>query len=575
MGTCGARKGYKIFSINTTIRNPKRNFDFLQSFKKFDGQIMDDINLYKYFFELVKNGIYKFSNISESVKAKLDQDIQLSDSEVCTAIENNPQATGLSGRVMTQLRALKDSGLLIFEKGKKRGKYKISITKLGNELLENPKNAPNIYAKIMIGLHANNPCRRNLLNKSRPFLNTLFVISEVNRMWGELGNDPKGILQHEFSVFVLSMKDCNYKECAREIIKYRNKFKYEINNEYLLEYLNDKGILPLSIKSILKDYTDDVFRKFEMTGLIIKHGAHNYIYYNFSKYNLEKIQTILNEFSNYSFIEFASPQAYYDFQSNVSLPWEKDELIRRKIVEAKARVLKITIDNSLTLNDQEEMLDRFFYNQSLSKAIKKYNFSLIFKELLILSGSIKCKSKFDDISEPLRLEYLLALAIGKKYGVTGLISNIIYNEDGLPLHCAPSNKSDIIFHDRNGSYIIEPTMQKGRNQQLNSETTNIVRHVKDEERKTGLTYRVIMIAPFVHADVVDYFSYNVKEKQIRIAALTIEKIIEFLFANQTIIELNNSFDEIVEHLKKDAISEFTDSINRYRFPLSNIEEVIN
>jgi len=249
--------------------------------------------------------------------------------------------------------------------------------------------------------------------------------------------------------------------------------------------------------------------------------------------------------------------------------------MEEKIVEAKARVLKITIDNSLTLNDQEEMLDRFFYNQSLSKAIKKYNFSLIFKELLILSGSIKCKSKFDDISEPLRLEYLLALAIGKKYGVTGLISNIIYNEDGLPLHCAPSNKSDIIFHDRNGSYIIEPTMQRGRNQQLNSETTNIVRHVKDEERKTGLTYRVIMIAPFVHADVVDYFSYNVKEKQIRIAALTIEKIIEFLFTNQTIIELNNSFDEIVEHLKKDAISEFTDSINRYRFPLSNIEEVIN
>ena len=24
MGTSGARKGYKIFSINTTIRNPKR-----------------------------------------------------------------------------------------------------------------------------------------------------------------------------------------------------------------------------------------------------------------------------------------------------------------------------------------------------------------------------------------------------------------------------------------------------------------------------------------------------------------------------------------------------------------------
>ena len=48
MGTSGARKGYKIFSINTTIRNPKRNTDFLIAFKKFDGQLMDDNNLYLY-----------------------------------------------------------------------------------------------------------------------------------------------------------------------------------------------------------------------------------------------------------------------------------------------------------------------------------------------------------------------------------------------------------------------------------------------------------------------------------------------------------------------------------------------
>lgn len=575
MGTSGARKGYKIFSINTTIRNPKRNYDFLQSFKSFDGQIMNDINLYKYFFELVKNGIYKFSNIPESVKIKLDQDIQLSDFEVYTAIKDNPQATGLSGRVMTQLRALKDLGLLLFEESDQKEKYKISITKLGNELLKNPENAPNIYAKIMIGLQANNPCRTNLLNQSRPFLNTIFVINEVNKRWKELGNEPKGILQHEFSVFVLSMKDCDYKKCAIEIIKYRNKFRYEINNNYLLEYLKNNDILPLSLSSILKDYPDEVFRKFEMTGLIVKHGAFNYIYYNFSNYNLEKIQTILKNFINYSFIQFSSQTEYYDFQNNVTLSWEKDELIRRKIVEAKARVLNIKINNCLTLDEQEETLDRIFYNKSLSKAIDRYDFNLISKELLILSGSIKCKSKFEDISEPLRLEYLLALAIGKKYGAKGLISNIIYNEEGLPLHCAPSSKSDIIYHDKEGSYILEPTMQRGRNQQLNSETTNIIRHVKDEERKTSLVYRVMMIAPVIHADVVDYFSYIANKEKAKIATLTIERIVGLFFDNSSIIKLNDSFDKIVETLKERPISEFTDLINKYRFPLSKIEEAIN
>ena len=94
MGTSGARTGYKIFSINTTIRNPKRNFDFLDAFRKFDGKVMDSTNLYNYFFELVKRGIYQFTNIPQSVKDKLDLDLELTPQEVREAINDNPQATG-------------------------------------------------------------------------------------------------------------------------------------------------------------------------------------------------------------------------------------------------------------------------------------------------------------------------------------------------------------------------------------------------------------------------------------------------------------------------------------------------
>ena len=141
MGTSGARTGYKIFSINTTIRNPKRNFDCLDAFRKFDGKVMDSTNLYNYFFELVKRGIYQFTNIPQAVKDKLDLDLELTPQEVREAINDNPQATGLSGRVMTQLRALKDLSLLEFEEtGHRRldrvikiEKYKIQYSKWGQE----------------------------------------------------------------------------------------------------------------------------------------------------------------------------------------------------------------------------------------------------------------------------------------------------------------------------------------------------------------------------------------------------------------------------------------------------------
>lgn len=568
MGTSGARRGYKIFSINTTIRNPKRNFDFLDVFQKYDGEMMDSTNLYRYFFDLVKKGIYQFNNIPQNVKDKIELDVELTSSEVDKAINNNPQATGLSGRVMTQLRALKDIGLLSFEDKKSRGVGRvIKITKLGRMLLDNPENATNIYTKIMIALQANNPCRVNILNESRPFLNTLFVIDYVNKEWEKMGNAPKGVLFHEFSVFILSMKDCDYEKAGNHIIEYRKKYKYEINKPYLEKYLKDNDILPLEWKCVIRDYPDEVFRKFEMTGLLVKHGKFSYTYINFSNYNLSKIDSILNSYKKYTYIKFSDANEYYLYQQSIELPWETSDIIKRQIVKAKSLVLNITLNQNLTLEEQEEYLDRIFFNQALTKAVERYDEKLILKELLILSGTKKAKSIFEDISEPLRLEYLIALFLGKKYGTKGLISNIIYNEEGLPLHCAPSSKCDVIYHNEDGSFIFEPTMQRGRNSQMNSETTNIVRHVKGEEKKTGLSYRVAMVAPCIHPDIVDFFQYKHTRDGVKIIAVNIDILSSLLNNNKTISDLNLGYDEILHFSEKLDNNKYTDYINNFRFSI--------
>lgn len=114
MGTSGNRNGYKVFSINTTVRNPQRNIEFLWYFRKFNGFIFDEKIKNLYFVELVKNGVYTFRNLSPTIKEKLLNDIELSEIEIKELLENNPQKTGFAGRVMTQLRALKDQNLLCF-----------------------------------------------------------------------------------------------------------------------------------------------------------------------------------------------------------------------------------------------------------------------------------------------------------------------------------------------------------------------------------------------------------------------------------------------------------------------------
>lgn len=563
MGTSGDRKGFKIFSINTTVRNPKRNTDFLRYFKPYDGKLFTESVAFRYFFDLVSNGVYRFTDISESVKYKIENGIQLDEQEAIDAIKDNPQATGLHGRVMTQLRSMKDQGFLMFEPIK-RGLNKIYITPLGYELIDSNVDATLTYTKAMIGMHANSPIRSTMLNKSRPFLNTLFVIREVKKAWEDLGYDSKGILQHEFSVFVLSMKDCDYKSAANDIIEYRKRFKYRVNMPYINDYLKARDILPLAQSSLLKDYPDDVFRKFEMTGLIIRRGSFGNTYYDYSSYNIEKIESILTENANYQFYQFATQSDYYKYIDSISIPWQKSEIVRRKIVESKAKILKISIDPALTLGQQEELLDRFFYNKTLESAVEKYDYKLINKELLILSGTVKEKSKFDDISEPLRLEYLLALLIGKRYGTKGLVSNIIYSEDGSPLHFAPAGKCDIIYHHVDGSFILEPTMQRGKNQILNNETANVARHVKEETQDTGIEYRAMMIAPYVHPDVASFFQFKATKDKVKIAPLNIDRVVGLIFDSEKIIDLGSNFDCIVSDLLMLDEKTYSDKVNAYK-----------
>lgn len=562
-GRSGNRKGYKVFSINTTIRNPKRNRDFLMIFEPFDGRIFDEECSYAYLYELIKKGIYHVSDISSDVKEKWNNDIDLSPEEIRQAIDDNPQATGLHGRVMTQLRSLRDQGFLMF-KEVGRGKQIITVTKLGKDIIDNNIDPTITYTKAMLGMHAKSPVRVKQLNQSRPFLNTLFVINEVNKQWEALGKEPKGILMHEFGAFVLSMKDCDYKTCAEEIINYRIKHGKKAKHKPIEHYLKEKGILPIQFNSLIHDYPDEVFRKFEMTGLIVKHGSFSYVYMDFSKYNYAKVTTIIKAYKNYQFEEFSTVPEYYSFLEQQAIPWENDDFIRRKIVEEKAKVLGLTLNPNNTLEENEEQLDRVFFTHSLEKAVKRYDYQFISNELLILARHKKGKSALEDISEPLRLEYLLALYFGKQYGLKGLISNIIYDEEGLPLHCAPGGKSDIIFHNEIGSYILEPTMLTSRQQQQNSETTNIVRHVKTEESKTKLKYRVMMIAPCVHNDVADFFQFKAIKDGVKITPITIDRTIGLFKDSDTLLELGLNYDEILRLLIDNDVEVYSDMINAYR-----------
>ena len=550
---------YKVFSFSTTIRNPQRNSVFLECLNKFNGLIFDSKNSRLYFEELVKNGIYKLSNIPSKINEKLINDDILSDLEFEELLKLNPQISSeekINFRIRTQLKALESQGFLIFSGDK--NKPIITMTNLAFELMSRKSYITDIYSKIMIGLHSHNPARKSTLNKARVFLNAIFVIDSLKKEWEKLGNEAKGILKYEFKSFVLGMKDCDYKKCVQDILEYRKNYGLKENEKYISDYLFNKlGLKKIKYDS-LNDYADEVFRKFEMTGLLIARGKFKHIYYDFSNFNSKKIESLLNAYKNYDFKEFSNIEEYINFLDNIKLPWLDNNEVRKEVIKQKAKSLDIVLKDSdfENLNILEESLNQKFYNKALQSAILQSDIKELLEELKILASLSNAKSKYD-MPEPLRLEYLLALILGKKYGIAKLYSNLIYNENGIPLSYAPAGKIDLEYND----FLFEATMIKNRNQQLNSETTSIARHMKESQDKRREYLRTILIAPYIHWDVALFFKFCAKEFESKIALITIAKFIELIEKSPNFSDFQINFDKFVNQLLNKKTQNYIDSIN--------------
>ena len=65
------------------------------------------------------------------------------------------------------------------------------------------------------------------------------------------------------------------------------------------------------MNSVIVDYPDDVFRKFEMTGLLVARGQFGYRYIDFSKYNMEKLKSFWKIIRTIVLKHFTTEDDYY------------------------------------------------------------------------------------------------------------------------------------------------------------------------------------------------------------------------------------------------------------------------
>ncbi|MFQ3550226.1 MAG: AlwI family type II restriction endonuclease [Armatimonadota bacterium] len=472
-------------------------------------------------------------------------------------------------RGRTSVSPLNKIGLCIA----KNSNDKIIITPLGKYVLSDEFDLGNLLFNHFLKWQLPNPDSKAFsLNDGfsiKPFIGTLHLINEVNKLWSDLGNKPVGINKDEFSLFVPTL--IHYKNItkqAKELIQYRillnsqknNEEKREIREDYRKKFAqqfleNDSVDKINKLLKNLDDYCDSTIRYFRLTRYIYIRGGGYYV-------DLEPRRTIeiqkLLETDNASPKSFKNSKDYLEYLSDINLPilpWEtKQELINISELLLKDISNYITYFNENTLEiptfeykkiDTLQKNELNIYNDGLRQYRRKLadiinsyesqSTSKIQEYITLLKEIHNSKNK-----KSIELEKLSTLALVALNDALEIKPNYPVGDDNEPTFTAPANKPDIECFYESFNSICEVTMLTSRDQWFN-EGQPVMRHLRDFENSNKIkdTY-CLFIAPKLHQDTIETFwfavKYGYKGARQRIIPLSITQFIRLL---ESLLEIRN------------------------------------
>ena len=521
---------------------------------------------------MIKHKLYKPTNLSEKLLGFYDSPSNMSNqqakkifkhmSEESTVLGSDP---GLRGR--TSVAPLSKMGLVV----SKKTVSKLHITDLGKKFLKKEFDMGEIFLEYFFKWTLPNPDSMDFSGKDgfniRPFIATLHIIDKVNKKWMEMGNDPIGISKQEFCYFVLTT--INYKDIPKtveEIIKLRLKTKGKkkkeqdkIKKERFInktkEFFEDPKGRHLEINfNNLKDYGDNAIRYFKITRFFYIRGGGFYI--DLEPRRHIEIDSILR-YSDGEGLKFRDLDEYLDYMdSDVIYPWESlDKMrkisleIRKEIKELNKSLTKpLTLDKGLFDVDVEvsnlETLKLLVANlRNLRREVQEHinhlslsdagNFKDTIGRLKTIYGS--------DQSKSIELEHIITLCLHAINDALKIQPNYPVGDDNRPTFTAPANVPDIECIYESFNMICEVTMLISRDQWIN-EGQPVMRHLRDFETENNDNSFCLFIAPRIHRDTFNTFSFSNKyeyegEKQ-RIIPLSISQFLKIL--NRVLIKMQEN-----------------------------------
>lgn len=551
----------KPWSISTTVRNPERLRGFLCVLKELEGQPFNYENQIKYQILLIQNKLYKSTKLTKEQEEYFDDIEKEMPFSVAQEIFNAQNYEDPAMRGRNSVAPMNKMGLCIA----KNSVEGVKITPLGKYFLSKDYDLGKLFFIHFLKWQLPNPASGTFSKSDgfdiKPFIGTLHLINEVNRLWSNVGNDPVGVNKDEFSLFAPTLIDYkNIKQQAKKLIEYRtgirsqkdDKSKKIFRNAFRKKFA--KSFLETSksreiekLLKNLKDYGDNTIRYFRLTRFLHIRGGGFYV-------DLEPRRSIelkkLLATDNASPLKFESADQYIEYLADLKqpvLPWEtKEELekivvslnndVRNYIKGLKSRAKKIpafAFQNVEKLNTEElkqyiEGLRAYRHKlQEIETHFESQDTSKIQEYIDALKNIYQSNNK-----KSIELERLSVLALNALNDALEIKPNYPVGDDNEPTFTAPANKPDIECFYKKFNSVCEVTMLTDRSQWYN-EGQPVMRHVREfEERHAGKSTYCLFIAPRLHQDTIETFwmaiKYGYKGATQKIVPLSISQFIRLL-----------------------------------------------
>lgn len=552
----------KVWSFNTTIRNPERMENMLRALSELEG-IEFDLRGQESFFGLqIKKRLYKptkktleDSDLIQAVHCDITGD-DIDDSLVERILQKyRGKSVDGSGRGRTSAGVLNRFGLCValISRGP------IVITSLAKSWLNHEIEDEELFSKFFLKWQYPNQIEAGYDDFDiKPFVGVLSLIRGVNNKWKSLGNTPVGLSRHEYQLFATSLSSFSQiEDYVARIIKYRTKkeslsgqeksgFIKLFNERRVREIYGDRADLKKSLAD-LKDYTDSSIRYFRVSGLISLRGRDTHI--DISQDKEIEVDSILEKIPPCAEV-FQSYEEYFAYLNDISapdLPWQNEDDLQRV-----SKQLSLAIRSE----DEGDNLDAYFLEtEALSAQDKVKEFEDRLNEIRInklrdlrynVSVLDECIERIRNITsnnyEPLTtrpsldLEWYVSRALMVINDAEEILPSFKVGDDGIPTGFR-SNISDIECYYQSFGMTVEVTLLSGRDQWY-AEGNPVMRHFRDfeDKAKKGAAF-CLFLAPFIHRDTLNSFwvsnKYGYEGKTQKIIPLTVAQFINILLAART------------------------------------------